>query len=190
MIDKDYFLKLRKEIEKKDKLREEVIVTSRPITKNAKLAIYALHRNSMKEASDLIAKSKKDILELKKIDAEASNSGSYSAAAQEYAEAATYMYYLKEKRLAKNDEIGVDIEDYLSGLSDLTGELGRRVIFSVVDEKYGEVLEIKDFVSGIYEEFLKFDFRNGELRKKNDSIKWNLKKIEEVCYDLKIRGKI
>jgi hypothetical protein len=37
---------------------------------------------------------------------------------------------------------------------------------------------------------LDFDFRSGELRKKSDAIKWNLKKIEDILYDLKLQGKI
>ena len=48
-----------------------------------------------------------------------------------------------------------------------------------------ETLEkIKNFVEDVYGEFLKFDLRNGQLRKKSDSIKWNLKKLEEILYDL------
>ena len=45
-----------------------------------------------------------------------------------------------------------------------------------IDENSAKNLGIKEFVSNIYTEFLKFDFRNSELRKKSDSIKWNLKK--------------
>ncbi|MBN2367807.1 hypothetical protein JXC34_02220 [Candidatus Woesearchaeota archaeon] len=50
--------------------------------------------------------------------------------------------------------------------------------------------EIKKFVETIYNEFLEFELRNGELRKKSDSIKYNLKKIEEILYELKLREKI
>jgi hypothetical protein len=35
---------------------------------------------------------------------------------------------------------------------------------------------------------MKFDLRNGELRKKFDEIKWNLKKIEDIAYDIKMKG--
>ena len=53
------------------------------------------------------------------------------------------------------------------------------------NRKFKEVEKIKDFVDDIYGEFLKFDLRNGNLRKKYDSVKWNLKKLEEVMYDIK-----
>ena len=48
-----------------------------------------------------------------------------------------------------------------------------------------EVVRIKDCVEEIFGEFLKIDLRNGTLRKKSDSIKWNLKKLEEIMYDIK-----
>jgi len=109
---------------------------------------------------------------------------------QEYVEAVTYLEYVKTGKLADEKEINADPENYLLGICDLTGELARRAVFSVVKEDFKEVEKIKEFVSRIYEEFLKFELRNSELRKKSDSIKWNLKKIEEILYDLKIRGKL
>ena len=192
VVDKKIFAKIRKEIIDRDSLREQLIVESRPIIKSAKQAIYALHRDDLKEAKENLDQGKKDIEKLKKIVKKdpTLEYGSYSFSLQEYAEAITYYYYMTEDRLVDNDEIGIDGENYLLGLCDLTGELARRAVFSVVNENYKEVKKIKDFVSVIHDEFLEFELRNGELRKKSDSIKWNLKKIEETLYDLKIREKI
>ena len=148
-----------------------------------------MHRSALKEAKKLIDIANKDLDKLRNI-TNKQEIGAFNAALQEYAEAVTYYYYLTEQRLVKPGEIKVDAENYLLGVCDLTGELSRKAVFSVVNEKYSEVEKIKDFVSEIYNEFLKFSFRNSELRKKSDSIKWNLKKIEEIMYDLKIRGKI
>jgi predicted translin family RNA/ssDNA-binding protein len=192
VVDKKIFAKIRKEIVDRDALREQLIIESRPIIKSAKQAIYALHRDDIKEAKENLDQGKKDIEKLKKIVKKdpTLEYGSYSAALQEYAEAITYYYYMTEDRLVDNEELGIDGENYLLGLCDLTGELARRAVFSVVNERYSEVKKIKDFVSVIHDEFLEFELRNGELRKKSDSIKWNLKKIEETLYDLKIRDKI
>ena len=186
---KELFNELRKDLEKKDKNREELIVKSRPIIKDSKQAIYAIHKGALREAEKLIKAAKKELDSLKK-KSEEQHVGAYGAALQEYVEAETYYGYVKSKKLVSNKELGVDSENYLLGICDLTGELGRRAVFSVVNEDFSEVKEIKKFVSQIYEEFLKFEFRNSELRKKSDSIKWNLKKIEEILYDLKIRDKI
>jgi predicted translin family RNA/ssDNA-binding protein len=57
----------------------------------------------------------------------------------------------------------------------------------VINKNFGEALKIKEVVDEIYGEFLQFDLRNSELRKKSDQIKWSLKKLEEISYDLSRR---
>jgi translin len=190
MIDKTIFEKLKKEIEERDLLREKLIVNSRPVMKESKQAIYALHRDNIDEAKEKLALAKEGIKALSEYASDAASTGAYSQALQEYAEAATYFYYVTEDRLVSPEEINVDGENYLLGLTDLTGELARRAVFSVVSEKYDEIKKIQEFVEVIYNNFMEFELRNSELRKKSDSIKWNMKKIEEIMYDLKIREKI
>ncbi len=191
MIDKKIFPQLKKEIEDHDNIREELIVESRPILQESKKAIYSIHRGNLKKARQIIRKAKK---QLKKLNKKAKNpstfTGAYDNALQEYVEAVTYYCFVKENRLMGNKELGVDAENYLLGICDLTGELGRRAVFSVVNEDYDKIPKIKEFVEQIYYEFSQFDFKNGLLRKKADSIKYNLKKIEEIMYDLKVRDKI
>jgi predicted translin family RNA/ssDNA-binding protein len=192
MIDKKIFAKLRKELEETDIEREKLIISSRPILKESKQAIYALHRDSIKEAKKGLDEAKKGIDLLRKIvkDNPTLGEGIYNSALQEYSEAISYYYFVTEDRLISNEEIAVDAENYLLGICDLTGELARRAVFSVVNENYNEVKKIQEFAEIIHNEFLEFELRNGEIRKKSDSIKWNTKKIEEIMYDLKIRGKI
>ncbi len=183
MIDKKGFERMRKELEDKDKEREEFIAKSREIGKFSKQAIYSLHRKEIKEAEELIEKAKKQMSKSSQY------VGAYDNSLEEYAEACAYLGFIKGK-IPDAKTIGVDTETYLGGLCDLTGELARLAVFSVVEENYKNVETIKQVVSDIYDEFLRFDLRNGELRKKSDSIKWNLKKVEEILYDLKIRDKV
>ena len=192
MTDEKIFSRIKKELEKKDEIREIVIKNSRPIIKESKQAIYALHRDSITEAKKHLDFAKIELNKLKGILKTNSNLtvGAYNAAVQEFVEGYSYYYFIKENRLISDTELKVGEENYLLGICDLTGELARRAVFSVVNENYNEVEKIKDFISVIYNEFLNFDLRNSELRKKSDSIKWNMKKIEEVLYDLKIREKI
>ena len=90
---KEIFSKIKKEIESKDKVREELIVNSRPIIKNSKQAIYAMHRSALKEAKKLIDIANKDLDKLRNI-TNKQEIGAFNAALQEYAEAVTYYYYL------------------------------------------------------------------------------------------------
>lgn len=183
MINKKSFERMQKQLEDKDKEREELIGISREIGKFSKQAIYSLHRKEIKEAEALLEQARKKMKNCKQY------VGAYDNSLEEYAEAAAYLGFIKGK-IPDEKDLGIDTETYLGGLCDLTGELARLAVFSVVEENYKQVKKIKDVVSDIYDEFLKFDFRNGELRKKSDSIKWNLKKIEEILYDLKIRDKL
>ena len=193
MINKKDFTDIRKQMEAFEAKREELINKSRIIQKSSKLAIYSVHRGDMKDAEKLLNEVEKDISYIKhsistmpKLDF----LGSYTASIQEYCEAKCYYCYVTEKRIPSWKELSVDVEDYLSGLSDLTGELTRRAVVCVINNNNREVHTIKVLIEEIYGLFLQLNLRNSELRKKSDSIKWNLKKIEDIIYDIKTRGKI
>jgi len=185
MIDSKLFASIRKDIEKYDQLREIMIKKARDLLKSSKLLIYSIHRK--KDTAKYLKEVKKQRVLLDNIikkDKNLSNEGAYSDACQEYAEGMTYYHYTKGK-LVSAKEIKVSGHDYLLGLCDLTGELARRAVMLAIESKTKEIEKIQKFVAEIYLEFLKFSFRNGNLRKKSDQIKWNLKKIEEVLYDMK-----
>ena len=44
----------------------------------------------------------------------------------------------------------------------------------------------RDVVDALMGIFLKFDFRNGALRKKYDALKYTLKKMENTLYELSL----
>ncbi|MBN2457669.1 hypothetical protein JXB31_00890 [Candidatus Woesearchaeota archaeon] len=190
-IDKDDFKIMKKEIEGFDLKREMIISKSREILKSSKYAIYAVHKGELAEAKKLLNQAEKVISALKKEienTPRLQNTGAFSAAAQEYAEARCFYGFAKDKKIPSVDEMGILVEDYLLGLCDLTGELGRRAVMSVIKNDIDEVYMIRDAVEGIFGMFLELNLRNSELRKKSDQIKWNLKKIEDIIYDIKTRG--
>jgi len=188
MISESDFCSMKDELNKLDRLREQIIIKSRAVNRLSKKAIYSLHRNETKEAKDLIAKAKKVVENLTDIVTEYPSllsTGAYGACLQEYVEAEGYFHYVTKKPLPCAESMGVGVYDYLMGICDLTGELQRRAVHCVIQKNLDEVSAIWDIVSHIYERFLDFDLRNSELRKKSDSIKWNLKRIEEILYDLR-----
>ncbi len=193
MIDKNDFGALNAEIASFDEKRDFLIKDSRNVIKLSKLIIYSLHRNELQEAEKLISQIKKELLGLEKHFAkhdELKYSPSFKISVQEYVEAMALFVFLKEKRLATRKELNVDAESYILGICDLTGELVRKAINSAIIKDFKIAIEIKDFVSELYGEMLKFDFRNGPMRKKFDGIKYDLKKLEDLAYDLKTKGLI
>ena len=188
MLNKSEFTKIREDMHRLDLKREEIIQTSREAISISKQIIYAAQRNDLKEAEDSIKKIKEKIKKLRKVNIP-TDTNINSVAFQEYVEAIAFYEFVKRKKVPTRASLGVSAEDYLSGLCDLTGELVRKAIYDVIHKKFDEASRIKELVHDIYGEFLKLHLRNGELRKKSDSIKWNLKKLEEVMYDISMKGR-
>lgn len=192
------FDKLRDRYTQEDKQREAVISETRRIIKMSKEIIYSLHRDDVDSAKGSIsainAAVKRLASELK--DSKYYFTGSFKVAVQEYVEALAYYHFVSQRKLLFFDEIkdeygvsDIDFEHYLLGICDLSGELVRYALKSSIKENYSRVSDIHAFVTVIYEEMSKFDFRNSELRKKSDSIRWDLNKLEEMIFELKVRDK-
>lgn len=193
MIQKTEFDKMRKAMVEYDAARDKLIVESRGIIHLSKEVIYAVHRNDL--ASALAAKTKMEkefaevIAKVKKYPA-LYHSGTTSAMVQEYVEAVCYYEIVKNKKLPTAANLKLDPEAYLLGLCDLVGELSRRAVNSVIKGNYEEAIFIKEFVESLHAEFMLMDLRNSDLRRKSDGIKYELKKLENLVLELKLKGKI
>ena len=82
----------------------------------------------------------------------------------------------------------VELEDFLHGLAGISSELGRLAMNSVTQGHFDFPVKIRDFVSDLYSGFRLLNLKNDSLRRKYDSIKYDLKRIEEVVFDVSIRG--
>ena len=88
------------------------------------------------------------------------------------------------------DKIKVPIPpaEYILGISDLTGELMRLAINSVGQGNLTTPLEICQVLRNIHDEFIVFGNRQRGLPKKLEVLKNSLKKVENTCYTIHIRG--
>ncbi|MEM4263429.1 MAG: hypothetical protein QW666_00855 [Candidatus Woesearchaeota archaeon] len=192
-FDKKAFSEMRKEMEVFDAAREQLIKDSRDILKLAKGAIYSVHRHDLKEAERQLEEAKAAIKKMNlllKKDESLASVGAYSEALEEYVEASCYFNLAKNKKLLSAKDLGVCTHTYLPGLCDLVGELVRKAVNSSIKGDFDTALEIKDFVADIYEELMMFDFRNIPARKKFDTIKYSLEKLENLVLELKLKQKI
>jgi len=185
MLDKKEFKQIRQEFADFEKNREKLIRASRDIIQSSKKIIYAVHRSDLKKAKSEVANIKKAVAKLPK---EHYDTNLWSVALQEYVEALTYYYFITERRIPTGKDLKVPSNEYLLGLCDLSGELVRKAIKSATEKKFDEVKEIRDLVADIYAEFLEFDLRNSELRKKSDQIKYALAKLEDTLYRIEMRS--
>ncbi|CAH9113854.1 unnamed protein product [Cuscuta epithymum] len=94
-----------------------------------------------------------------------------------------------EDKLGLNaSDFGLDIEDYLTGLCFMSNEMPRYVVNRVTAGDYDCPRQVLKFMTDLHAAFRMLNLRNDFLRKKFDGMKYDLRKIEEVYYDVKIRG--
>lgn len=184
------FEKIRQDLQGYDQLREQLIKKSRDVLKLSKQLIYAVHRSEAENAKKLskeINEEFETLNDIAKKNPRLNKEGSYKVAIQEYVEAILYLNFILDGKLK---EIDVPSNLFILGLADLPGELGRRAVYLAGKGKYKEVIKIKDAVDNIYGELLKLDLRDNEARRKTDAVKYELRKLEDLVLDLKLKEKI
>lgn len=91
-------------------------------------------------------------------------------------------------KVKREDGFHLDLEDYLMGLLQLSSEMSRLAVNSVTMGDYTRPLKISRFMAELSSGFRLLNLKNDSLRKRFDVLKYDVKKIEEVVYDLTIRG--
>jgi translin len=188
-FDRRAFVVMQQALERHEALREQVIRLSRDVLSLSKKAIYSLHREEMKTAKSQLLKAGRIISRLRVIasgSARLAATGAFAEALEEYVEASCYLALLSGKPLPTQSQLDVDIETYLQGICDLVGELVRKAVTSAARGDGATAVGIRDFVAKVHEELLLFDFRNSPARRKFDSIKYGLEKLEDLALQLKM----
>lgn len=86
------------------------------------------------------------------------------------------------------DTFHVTIEDYLLALCSTIEELARLAPNAVTMGDYARPLQISRFIKDVHAGFQLLNLKNDALRRRSDGIKYNVKKVEDVVYDLSLRG--
>ncbi|KAI6250222.1 Translin-1 [Erysiphe necator] len=90
--------------------------------------------------------------------------------------------------LQDRDAFHITIEEYLQSLITLIEELARLAVNSVTLGDYRRPLQISKFVKDLHAGFQILNLKNDLLRRRSDSIKYNVKKVEDIVYDLSLRN--
>lgn len=179
---------IRTELEAYDSFRDQIITIGRDVIKRSKLVIYALHRNEIENAKALVIELEtiraKLIAQIKDTPGLAFE-GSFKAATQEYVEASLYYQFVVNGEL--KNIAGIPSDQFILGMCDLPGELNRRAVYLAGKGKTDEVTKIRDIVEVIYGELLTLNARNNEMRRKIDSVKYELRKLEDLVLSLQLK---
>ncbi len=191
MIDKKLFTQLQKDYESYDIGRRIIIKHSNDILKYSKQAIFALHRDNLKDAKKKIDEAGKELEYLaEKIKNEEGlkYEGSYLAALEEFVEANLFYQFIKTGKVGEIKEFTIGTNSYLGGFCDLTGEIVRRAVYLATKRKYKEVAKCQKAIEEILAQLIQMNLA-GYLRTKFDQAKNSLRKIEDIMYDLELKRK-
>ena len=91
-------------------------------------------------------------------------------------------------QVERSGRFHLDIEDFLSGILQLAIELSRLAVNSVTSSDYDRPIIFARFIDNLDLGFRLLSLKNDSLRKRFGELKNDIKKVEEVVYDVTIRG--
>jgi translin len=157
---KNILKKVKDELTKKDKVREDAHQNMRKVTSLSKQSILLMHQKKYAKAEEMIEAAKKTIFELQSSADEYPQiiyGGMFSAALQEYAEANIFHGLIQEERFVTPDEINMPSADYVLGLADVIGEYRRLVLDALREGDAEKGQEYLTTMEGIYIELMAMD---------------------------------
>ena len=177
--------------EERSALAETMKPVANSIRIESKFAISLIRRDKRNEASAALEKAEEQLKILEEVSAKSphlSRLGFYHEALEEYVEAKVYVSLLTGGKLIWPANISIEPAVLIGGIADATGELVRRAI-TVAD--VGTLDEIAGF-QHIAEEVanklsnVKMD---AKIRKKYDDVERNVRRLEEILYDVRMKKK-
>ena len=189
MINKKFIKSLQKDYQESNSERRQIISLANVILHDSKRIIFALHRGDIKKAEESFSEIESIISKLEKKFGwkRIYEEGSFKAGVEEYVEAKMFYFVLVGKKIDAIKGMKFSYESYLGGICDTTGELVRRAVNEAAQGNMKEVEKINDIINEIMAELVEFDM-TGYLRTKYDQGRGNLRKIEQVRYEVKLRG--
>jgi len=92
--------------------------------------------------------------------------------------------------LKTEDKFHITLEEYLHAIISLVEELARLMTNAVTQRDFKRPQLISTFVKDIHASFQVLNLKNDSLRRRSDGLKYNVKKVEDICYDLIVRNLI
>lgn len=191
MIDKKFWKNVFFQQTELDTSRWEVIAASAKAQHLAKQAIFAMQRDNLAEAKEKLAGAKNILVDMdQKFGQEfrLRGEGSWKASVEEFVEAKLFMDFCQDEELDEIKEFKVEFDEYIGGLSDVCGEIVRKMISLTTTNKFNEVKKANEAINDIIHELMQVNF-TGYLRTKFDQAKKHLQKSESIIYDIAIREK-
>ncbi|AIY89634.1 translin family protein [Geoglobus acetivorans] len=186
----EIFEEIRRELEEKEKIREEIIVKSRTVRLNSSKAIANVHKGNLEAAEEYLSNAlslARDLLDYR----EKHPDQFYLAhdALQELVEAYTFTHIVRGLKIPERFPVSIP-QALLPGMADCVGELRRFALTMMVkgesDEKIRKVVEIME---ELYHILIEFDFHDrltGNLRPKLDVARNSIERTKSDLLSAKL----
>lgn len=188
LLQKKYITSLKKHTLSYANRRRDIIKQSDDALHQAKRAIFAMHRDNMKEAAQKIGQVEKKFKALQKKykgDKRALTEGAYRAGLEEYVEAKLFYQFLSTGKIGEIKGMGITPESYIAGLCDVPGELYRYAIKAATEKDIATVKRCAAMAQTIVGALIEFNLTK-YLRTKFDQAKSAVQKLERVVYELSL----
>ena len=166
--------RIRGSFEHKNKIRDAALAQSRELTRHAARAIRAIHRDDAGLAyehlteADTLAKAIREGLA---DDPDLYFSGYAQDALKEYCEAHLTVATILNREWPSPEDLQVEYATYLNGLSEVVGELRRRIMDIMREGHSPEVERLLDVMDDIYDQLVTMDYPDAltyGLRRRTD----------------------
>lgn len=165
---------LRAEIERDDRIREEVLPLTREVVRLCALSVKETHRGHYDQSEELLRNAKQTMEEASTCVSRSeyvSRARLLDAAYQELSEACNLISLMKGEGLVRPEEYRIPTRPYLNGIADCIGELRRAALDCLRNGKISRGEEILSIMEDLFDELNTFDFPSAlvpELRRKCD----------------------
>lgn len=166
--------RVRDHFERQNTIRDEALSQSRNLTRHSALAIRAIHREDAEEArkhlteADQLAEALREGLSN---DPDLYYSGYAQDALKEYCEAHLTVSTILDLDWPSPEDLKVEFATYLNGMSELVGELRRRIMDIIREGHSPEVERLLDVMDDVYAQLVTMDFPDAltyGLRRRTD----------------------
>ena len=180
-----------------ERRREQVIKSARGILRDSKRVIFFCHEGKTQDSKRLLASTSRLIAQLeskyqKPLYAKAKSfsldhEGAWASAVEEFLEAWFFYHFLSTQRVVEPKHLQPSVNVYIGALADFTGELLRTAVVEGASRNIRALERYRAAISDVVAFMLPL-YLTGQNRQKFDQAKRNLRRIEEIIYEVKIRS--
>ena len=166
--------RIRKSFEQQNQIRDQALAQSRNLIRHAARAIRAIHREDaelarehLAEADELATAMRQDLTNQPDL----YFSGYAQDALKEYCEAHLTVATILNQDWPSPEDLKVEFATYLNGMSEVVGELRRRIMDLMREGHSKEVERLQDVMDDIYAQLVTMDFPDAltyGLRRRTD----------------------